>query len=228
MFLDFADRDFDQQVLINPKATGRSFWRKVYQITLDDLAALVAPNKIILCEGNRDSPADGFDAQCYNRLFGDVYGDTLFLSRGSAGQVEQSDNLRAIISTIAEGVEVTKLIDRDDMTDAKREERLAEGDVRILNRRELENYLYDSSVLQTLYDTHNLGSVSDRVRSLLADPITGDTRKTSRKILIETRKDLSGVPLGNTGREFELSHLVPALKSTGSVYRELEADIFGG
>ena len=228
VFLDFADCDFDQSVFLTSKATGRSFWRKVYQVTLDDLAALVGPDTIILCEGNRDKPGDGFDAQCYNRLFGDTHGNTLFLSRGSAGQVEQSDNLKAIINTIAEGVEVLKLIDRDDMTDAKRDERLAKGDVRILNRRELENYLYDSSVLQTLYDTHNVGSVPERVRSLLADPMTGDMRKRSRQILIETRKDLLGVPLGNTRREFELSHLVPALRSTGSVYRELEADIFGG
>ena len=227
VFLDFANRDFDQPVVLRPKVTGRSFWQNVYQVALDDLAALVGPDRIILCEGSRDEPRHGFDAKCYNDLFEESHGDTLFLSRGSAGQVEQSDNLISIINAIAEGVEVIKLIDRDDMTDAKRMEYQTQDNVRVLQRRELENYLYDISVLQTLYNKYDRGSVSSRVRSLLPEPVAGDTKAVRRPILIEARKDLSGISLGNTCQEFELSHLVTALKATEAVYRELETDIFG-
>ena len=227
VFLDFADGDFDRAVVLRPKKTSRSFWRRVYQVALADLGSLVGPDRIILCEGNRDDPTAGHDAKCYTETFQDKYGDTLFLSRGGATQVERSDDLKGVIQAIVEGVEVLKLIDRDDMTDTKRAELLTQGALRILGRRELENYLYDVEVLQTLYQAHGKDRLPDSVRSLLPDPRTGDIRQTSRQILDETRKELPGVLLGNDRKEFELSHLVPALRGTEAVYRELEACIFG-
>lgn len=227
VFLDFSDHDFDENVTLSPEPTSRSFWRGVYRIALADLAALVAPDKIILCEGNRDRPTDGFDAQCYNKLFEDTHGDTLFLSRGSASQVEQSDDLKAVISEILKGVDVLKLIDRDDMSDEGRTERLSRSDVRVLRRRELENYLYDPAVIRTLYESYGRSEAPASVLSMLVrDPIRGDTRQRSRELLDVTRRELPGVSLGNDRREFELFHLIPALRATERVYRELEDDIF--
>lgn len=226
VFLDFGDSDFDKPIVLKPRRTSRSFWRGVYGVALADLAALVGPDRIVLCEGNRDDPAEGHDARCYTEIFGDKYGDTLFLSRGAATQVERSDDLKSIIQLILEGIEVLKLIDRDDMTDKKRTERLVEGGVRVLDRRELENYLYDREVLETLFRTHGKDTLPVSITRLLVDAMTGDTKKTSRQILDESRKELPHVFLGNNRREFEVSHLAPALRETDSVYRALEACVF--
>ena len=227
VFLDFSNHDFDGPVALRPEPASRSFWRGVYQEALDDLAALVAPDRIILCESNRDRPGEGFDARCYNRIFEETHGDTLFISRGSASQVERSDDLKAVITAVHDGVEILKLIDRDDMSDEGRAERLSQGDLRILRRRELENYLYDEAVIRKLYETHGRTEVPHDVLSLLVDdPKRGDTRQTSRKVLNVTKRELSEVSLGNDRPEFERFHLVPALCATEGVYRELEADIF--
>ena len=51
VFLDFDNRDFDQAVRIKPTVPNRAFWNKAHEIALDDLAALVAPERIVICEG---------------------------------------------------------------------------------------------------------------------------------------------------------------------------------
>ena len=227
VFLDFSDHDFDKTVVLRPRPTSRSFWRSVYQVALDDLAALVAPSRVVLCEGSRDRPRDGFDAKCYSTLFEDSHGDTLFLSRGSASQVENSDDLAAVIKEVVNGAEILKLIDRDDMTDEGRADLLAnDSELRILRRRELENYLYDSAVLQAFFAGYGFASLPNAIQTLLVDATTGDARHARQSILVEARRLLPGEPLGRDSREFELSHLVPALRATESVYRELEEAIF--
>ena len=227
-FLDFSDRNFDHPVTLHPTAASRTFWQKVYKVALDDLAELVGPDRIVLCEGDRERPLEGFDAECYNELFADTHGDTLFISRGGASQVERSEPLRAIIEAILEGVEILRLIDRDEMTTTGRERRLTqENDLRILRRRELENYLYDPDVLQTFFESHGQPQVPESVGSLLPnDPVSGDVKQDSREILDKIRKELPGVLLGNDRREFATVHLVRALRDTESVCRELESDVF--
>ena len=227
VFLDFTNQTFDKSVVLRSQPTSRSFWRSVYQVALDDLAALVAPARIVLCEGNRDRPGDGFDAKCYSKLFSDHHGDTLFLSRGSASQVENSDDLAAVIKEVVEGAEILKLIDGDDTTDEGRDELLANSpELRVLRRRELENYLYDSAVLRTFFEKHGLAGLPQRIEALLVDSVSGDARYARQNILVEAKRSLSGERLGRDSREFELWHLVPALRATESVYRELEEDIF--
>ena len=227
VFLDFNDHDFDEQVTLTPTTTGRSFWRKTYNTALDDLAALVGPSRIVLCEGNRGDPSEGFDAKCYSELFGETHGDTLFLSRGSASQVERSQDLVGIFEKILEGVEIVRLIDRDDMTEDRRAQQIRESSMRILTRREVENYLYDPQVLLNFFRSNGLTEIPRDIGELLADPVTGDIKPTSQQILIHSRRALDGVPLGNDRKEFALAHLVPALRDTLAVYSELEEDIFG-
>ena len=227
VFLDFTDQNFDTSVVLRPQPTSRSFWRGVYKVALDDLAALVGPERIVLCEGNRNRPSDGFDAKCYSKLFADSHGDTLFLSRGSASQVENSNDLVAVIKEVVKGAEILKLIDGDDTTDEGRDELLANSpELRVLRRRELENYLYDSAVLRTFFDEHGLPDLPQRIEALLVDSVSGDARYARQDILVETKKSLPGERLGRDSREFELWHLVAALRATESVYRELEEDIF--
>ena len=59
VFLDFDDnrdnRDFDSQevVIIEPEKPDREFWERTHEVALDDLAALIAPDQIVICEGKQ-------------------------------------------------------------------------------------------------------------------------------------------------------------------------------
>ena len=124
----------------------------MYEVALDDLSSLVAPHRVVICEGSKDKHVNAFDARCYNQLFANEFSETLFISQGGSGEVIQSENLGAILKSIAHGIDVHKLIDRDDMTDEERARKIAQG-IRVLRRRELEEYLYDPEVLRTFLQT---------------------------------------------------------------------------
>ena len=133
----------------------------------------------------------------------------------------------AVIKEVAEGAEILKLIDGDDITNEGRDDLLSRHpELRILKRRELENYLYDSAVLRTFFETCGHAGLPENIEALVLDSVTGDTRYTRQEILVEAKRALPAERLGRSSREFELSHLVPALKATEPVYRELEEDIF--
>ena len=71
IFLDFGNRDFDSKVVIKPSVPDRAFWENTHSVALEDLASLVIPEKIVVCEGIQGP--DGFDAACYNRIFGNEF-----------------------------------------------------------------------------------------------------------------------------------------------------------
>ena len=62
VFLDFSGHDFDNPVVIEPCIPNRVFWESTYNVALADLAMLIAPERIILCEGDKDKATKGFDA----------------------------------------------------------------------------------------------------------------------------------------------------------------------
>ena len=155
IFLDFSGYDFDHPVTMTPRMPDRKFWRVAYEVALDDLADLVAPEVIVICEGKPSSGEQGFDAQCYNGIFAQDHPETLFVSLGSSKQVEATENLISILRAAVHGVGVRRLIDRDDMADHARSEKIEEG-ISVLNRREIENYLYDTEVLTTLYSSYGM------------------------------------------------------------------------
>ena len=152
VFLDFSGRDFDGPVTMKPSTPNRAFWENMYEVALADLSSLVAPQRVVICEGSKAKHVKAFDARCYNRLFADEFSETLFISQGGSGEVIQSEHLVAILTAVASGIDVGKLIDRDDMTDEERSKTIAQG-IRVLRRREFEEYLYDQEVLRTFLRT---------------------------------------------------------------------------
>ena len=115
VFLDFSGRDFDGSVTMTPSTPNRVFWKNMYDVALDDLSSLVAPQRVVICEGSKEQHVKAFDARCYNRLFAEEFPETLFISQGGSGEVIQAKHLVAILEAIASGIVVSKLIDRDDM-----------------------------------------------------------------------------------------------------------------
>ena len=231
-FLDFSAGNFDQNERIKPSVPDRAFWKTTYRVALDDLADLIAPSNIVICEGKETGAASGFDADCYNRLFGANHPDTLFVSRGGATQVEKSEVLVEVLQSVAQGAKIWKVIDQDDMTESARNERILQG-VQVLSRRELENYLFDPEVLNVFCKRKSkeelVSDILAKTKELLHDesPEYADFKLISRDIF-EYIKATTGIHnLGKDRREFALEHLVPALRESPTLFRQLEEDIFG-
>ena len=228
-FLDFSERDFDQTVEMNPVTPNQHFFRKMYEVLQDDLAGLVAPSHIILCEGKKYK--GGTDAKIYNAIFGESYPDALFISRGGSGEVEKSD-LASVLEAIVSNVRVWGLIDRDEMTDTIRDEKIKSG-IHVLRRRELENYLWDDEVIRTALQS--LGANDDTIDDVLAaypfpSPESDDVKESDhRQNLFQAIRGAAIVSHpGNNRKEFALEYLAPALRNTPSVYQELLEDVFPG
>ena len=232
VFLDFSGRDFDNPVTITPSIPNRVFWENMYEVALDDLSSLVAPHRVVICEGSKDKHVNAFDAQCYNQLFANKFPETLFISQGGSSEVIQSRHLVTILKSIARGIEVSKLIDRDDMTDSEREQRIGEG-IRVLRRRELEEYLYDPEVLRTFLREKRcedavVEAVVQRRQSLLDEqPGPKNIKDVSRKLFTAIREETGLSNLGSNREKFASQFLVPALDNTPIVYQELFEDVFG-
>ena len=143
----------------------------------------------------------------------------------------QSEHLVAILKAIASGIEVEKLIDRDDMTADERSRKIAQG-IRVLRRRELEEYLYDPEVLRTFLQTVGKESVVGQVLSERESLVNGQPGPTnikdvSRQLFTEIRNATGLANLGNNREQFAAQFLLPALRETHMVYEELREDVFG-
>ena len=180
VFLDLGNRDFDSHQVIEPTTPTNAFWKMIYEIALDDLASLVVPECIILCEGKAGK--DGFDAQCYNKIFGNEFPNTLFVSARGKNQVKI---LVPVIQAIAEGSKVIPLIDRDRHNNTARQNARQEGSF-ILKRRTLENYLLDDEVLKLLCKKASCPEIVDTLINLRDGNITGgDVRSGKAKCAAE-------------------------------------------
>ena len=240
IFLDFGEKDFDQKVAITPTIPDKDFWRRTLNIALDDLSELITPKQVVLCEGNPAGPVAGknqeHDARCYNIIFGDQYPDSLFVSAGSSKEVV-GDRLRfaAFIPKLASGIDIKRLIDRDDHAPTDISEFNRDG-IQVLSRRHIEAYLYDSEVLQALYAQHNKSNdypaCEKAVSTAIDDSIKrqnpiDDIKSAAREIYVFLKQDLKLPPSGNDHLAFARNVLAPLIKPGMKVYSELEKSIFG-
>lgn len=145
--------------ILKPLQKNRNQWSRIFATALDDLTGLVAPKRIIYCEG-KDKPGrsgieKGMDAQVYNNIFGEKYPDTLFVSSGGNTELDQrSDIAIAILTKVFPDVDIWVCKDRDMSSGALNNEsdrqqylKLNSTNHRVIKRWELENYLYDKEVL---------------------------------------------------------------------------------
>lgn len=231
VFIDFSGHDLDQEVEICPSVPSRTFWHRAYQVALDDLANLITPSRIVICEGANTKADKGFDAVCFNELFAETRPDTLFVSHGGANEVSRSEPLIAVLQAVSKGATISRVIDRDEMTDNARSQKIESG-LRVLRRRELENYLYDPEVLKTFLSDNGRETAIDDVlgkqRDMLAGSCiaTADMKKVTQELFAAIRQSTAIANLGNSRVEFAQQHLVPALMKTPLVFQELEEDLF--
>ena len=235
-FLDFGDRNFDLPQVIKPAVPDRVFWQNALYVALDGLAALVAPGRVVICEGE---PLTGqpvrnhsLDADCYNQIFERQFPDTRFVSMGSDHQiVGDQRGLAEALGLLISGPKIVRLIDRDDRTDRQANDLAAKG-VRVLSRRNLESYLFDNEVLQALAVW---AGKEDKIEELLAErqcicdakPDVRDDLKPVRRELYDACKKILGLTQrGNDTNAFMRDTLAPLIKPGMRIYDELKHDIF--
>ena len=238
-FLDFGadangqDRDFDMPQRIEQTQPDRRFWGRVYSVALDDLATLVAPERVVICEGEpikiRASKNHGHDARCYERIFEAEFPETRFVSMGSDQQIEGDQRgLAEALRLLVGGLRVIRLVDRDDRSKAEIADCLTKG-VRVLSRRNLESYLFDDEILRALAMKHEkqdkieilLDKKAQIIKSRPADP-RDDLKPGRGEIYLACKSILELTQCGNTVLAFMRDTLAPLVPG-GTVYQGLPA-----
>jgi predicted ATPase len=240
-FLDFHNQDFDQAVNLTPVVLSRQHLLKNLEVALDDLAHLVAPEVVVLCEGKpaaggKNSVAAEFDAFCYRKIFTAEFPNADFISVGNQHDV-QSDRLEMgrAIQTLIRGTKVIRLIDRDDRAPQEITELQAQG-VRVLSKRHLESYLFDDELLAKLCTS--VGKV-DKIPELLAIKTSAlaeivkqgksadDVKSAGGLIYIGAKRLLELSQAGGDTVAFLKFTMLPLLTSDTAAYKQLNQDVFG-
>ena len=217
IFLDFGDRNFDTPQIIKPAKANRTFWHRVYEVALDDLAALVAPSRVVVCEGEMGK--NSVDAPCYEQIFKDEFKDTRFAPMGGAREIEDDKRgLAEALRLLIDGLVVVRLIDRDDRTHIEIADLAAKG-IRVLSRRNLESYLFDDEVLRALAVSTDKQEKADEIlekkRSIMATrpKHPPDNLKPPSGEIYNACKDvLSLTQCGNNASTFMRDTLAPLIK----------------
>lgn len=238
-FFDFAGHDFDQPVLLQPEKPTRAFWERALDVALDDLAKLVVPERVIICEGNPAGAVAGknanHDADCLNAIFSGTHPETKFIAGGNSHDVA-SDRLgfAAAFPKIAAGINVSRLIDLDDHAPADVAKFKAQG-ISVLGRRHIESYLFGDDILIALCDTVDLSTcatpvLADKQAALASISQQGkpidDVKSAAGVIYTKLKQRLSLSQVGSDQRAFARNILVPLITPETQTYQELETAIF--
>ncbi|MBX9682459.1 MAG: AAA family ATPase [Hyphomicrobium sp.] len=231
-FLNF-EQNFDQPVVLLPTKMDRSLWERSLAVALDDLSALVAPKRIIICEGgpcrNTD---DAFDSYIYETIFQSTEPDTKFWSAGSKDDVVRARNLLAAIAPSSmPGLEVASLVDRDDRSDAEVAVERAQGR-KVLTVRNLECYLFSDEIIGLL--CNNSGQpelatelMSTRQKLLNTRSRPDDLKAISGQFYVVIKNQLKLERPGNNAKAFMRDTLAPLITPETRTYAKIYQDVFG-
>ncbi len=238
-FLDFENVNFDEPVSMAPVKPNRDFWARTLKVALGDMADLVAPDRVVLCEGR---PAGGanvakaeFDARCYRRIFEAEFPRTDFLSVGNVADVHQDRvEVGRAIQTIATGTRVTRVVDRDMRSEQEIADLEASG-TRVLRRRHIESYFLDDEVLTALCESvgqpEQLSALVEARNAAIATSVadrgndTDDLKSAAGTFFVTVRQLLALTDAGSTTEAFLADTLAPLVRPGMLVYDELRADV---
>jgi hypothetical protein len=238
-FLDLQDLNFDDPQVVLPAKPSRAFWSRTLDIALGDLAQLVAPEQIVLCEGrpklkNQDQKAE-FDASCYRIIFALEYPNTDFLSIGNSDNVK-NDRLGAgqAIQAVNAGTHIIRLVDRD-LMDANEIQQMKANGIQVLSRRNVEAFLLDDEVLQALCDSVGAGEkgidiIAEKNAALQGSVLRGndadDLKSIAGEVYTAARRILTLQQPGSNWEAFARGRLAPLLRPGMKPYDHLRRDIF--
>lgn len=239
-FVDFGGHDFDQVITLSPSKPTRAFWEGVMHVALDDLAALVVPKQVIICEGNPLGTVPGknteHDARIYENIFGDSMPETTFISAGNSKEVQNDFiGLVTVLPKLASGMKIIRLIDLDDHSIEDVADFNNKG-IHVLTRRHLEAYLYDDEVLTALCTSVGMpekgpeliAAKAFAVRDLVKAGYPADDIKKAAGTIYNTAKRLLSLKqAGNDAPAFARNTLSKLIRPGMAVYTELHKSVFG-
>lgn len=232
--LDFSEKDyFTGTKIIKPIVPNRQNWMRIFETALDDLTDLVAPNRIVYCEG-KDIPGPGgiekgLDARIYENIFSTAFPDTVFVSSGGNTEPDQrSDVAMRILSKVFKELEIWVLKDRDmasgkPLDEAGRRTYLNnnESHHRVLKRWELENYLFDKEILSKYCElTDDL-----EFDEAAYDEFVRDINDQNVKDEVNCIKNFCDIKTSISEEKFKLN-LSKHITEETEVYKELRECIF--
>jgi predicted ATPase len=226
--LDFSENNFDETVTIVPMRPTRRNWQKIFQTALEDITGLLAPRRIVYCEGKKEPDGNGdeqgLDAEVFNTIFEGSHHDTLFISSGGNTELDRNASIAlTILSKAFVDVELLILKDRDINRDGSLttpEQRLAwlakDDNRRMLKRREIENYLFDFEIVSRKYPS----VVVDEYNKIVSNIENADVKSKTGEIM-----NFCGIANGITGEDFK-KELATFITSETNAYRDLKGVIF--
>ena len=227
-FLDFGQVEGPTpDVRMKPSPPSSRLMLEAMSVALDDLARLLAPEVLVICEGSQSSDRiPVWDERIYRQIFRDLHPRVEFKSSGGKGDLQQAAD---IASVIAPGTHILQLRDRDDLAPDGRT-RLLEShpNMRILKHRSLETYLLNDEVLEALVDERGT-SVENAIDKLKAARDAAIRPNGSAKGALGVVHEAAGNVLGNTERlgenpsQFSSDVLAKLISPDMRVRQELES-----
>ena len=222
---------------LSPTTLDKTAWEKMLSITLDDLSKQIAPEIMIICEGSSSGTRrKNFDAEIYNKILGAHMPNVVFISGGSAYQVEQNGNmLREILGSILPQTKIISLIDRDDMTNEKVQKIESKCNTIVLQKRNLESYLFSDDVLEAFVKKEGKPDRYEQVLQLRSDELSAssergnqsdDLKSAAGSIYIKLKKSMDLNQQGNNADEFMMYTLAPLIKPGMGTYENLKSAIW--
>lgn len=218
--------------ILHPVIKSRNQWSRLFATALDDLTGLISPKRIVYCEGKdkpgRNGTEKGMDAQVYNNIFGEIHPGTLFVSSGGNTELDQRSQIAfAILSKVFPDLEIWVCKDRDMSSgvlnnEADRQKYLSLNgeNHRVIKRWEIENYLYDKSVLKKYCDANGLIFAENEYDSFVTDIENQHVKDETGRI-----KNFCNLRINVNPEVFKIE-LSQYISPDMDVYKELENCIF--
>ena len=231
--LDFSEKDyFTGTQTIEPIEPNRKNWMRIFETALDDLTDLIAPKRIVYCEGRAEPGPNriekGLDAKIYENIFSVELPDTVFVSSGGNTEPDQrSDIAIDILGKVFKGMDIWVLKDRDigsgkPISESDRLGYLRENlpHHRILKRWEIENYLFDKEILFKYCQSKDLTFSEADYNNFVTDINNQGVKDEINRI-----KNFCGIKTSISADKFKLNLSEFITKET-KVYEELRECIF--
>lgn len=223
--------NLSDKIELKPIDKNYNEWKEIFETALDDLTGLIAPKRIIYCEGraeSKDSYEKGLDAKVLNNIFNKKYPDTLFVSSGGNTELDYRSRIAiAILGKVFNDLEIWVFKDRDiasggNVSEFDRQEYLngQENSFRVMKRWEIENYLFDKEILKAYCDKNGHQFDESRYDAVVTDVVNNNVKDKGGEI-----KKCCGIttPINIEIFKENLSNFI--LPDT-LVYKELEDCIF--
>ncbi len=185
VLFDFSNINADQKIELLEMTPNVKNIRRVFSVAIDDLAEMITPSVVVICEGSIIAPEDSakkdFDTIIYNNIFKDE--DIIFVSGNSKRTARESARmLYDIIKETGFIRDILSLVDRDDLT---KEKILAFEEKnpyqKFLKRKTIENYLFDDEIIDKYCEKN--GVDKETITTRLEDSYNQDVKSIQSSIM---------------------------------------------